>query len=139
MPESAVANAAILVVDDMVANVLLLERMLASGGFSNVRGQTNPRAVFRDFLDFKPDIILLDLQMPEMNGLSVLKGLAGVFGPDALPPILVISGDDDDDKRAAAIAAGACDFLTKPFEFKVVLDRITRRLTDRLSARPATP
>ncbi|MBV9470258.1 MAG: response regulator, partial [Abitibacteriaceae bacterium] len=68
MAKLAFLNAGILIVDDELANVRLLEKILQNAGYSNVFSTTNPHEVFPLFVERQPDLILLDLMMPEMNG-----------------------------------------------------------------------
>ena len=130
---------AIFVVDDNEANRRLLELIMATVGFTNVRlfgdGLTALDAVVAD----PPDIILLDLHMPGMDGFAVLARLVGIVGPDDFLPVVVLTTDADRDARTRALAAGATDFLTKPFDGEEVVVRVrnhlrTRRLQRELAA-----
>lgn len=130
---SALARAVVLVVDDGDANVLLLQRLLTRAGAATVEGVTDPRRAAQTYLRLNPDLVLLDLHMPHMDGLAVLKALKALTPPDAFVPIVVLTADATIEAKNQALAAGAKDFLTKPFEHREVLLRAhnlleTRRL-----------
>lgn len=117
-------DARILVVDDEKANVLLLERILAQAEYTNVRSTSNPGAV-RDLVEeFRPDLILLDLHMPEMDGFAVMDQLKASFDQASNPPVLVLTADITREVKHRALVAGAHDFLTKPLDMEEVLLRI---------------
>lgn len=130
-------NARILVVDDEEANVRVLLRLLEWAGYTSLRGLTDPRAAAEVFEEFDPDLLVLDLHMPHLDGFEVMDLIGPLRRQDDYFPILVITGDLDDDVRTRALANGAKDFVTKPFEDSEVLLRIktlleTRRLHLRL-------
>jgi signal transduction histidine kinase len=106
----------ILVVDDEDANVRLLERMLAASGFEQVRTTTDPRTVEDEIRTWMPDLILLDLLMPYLDGFEVMRLVRDMLGPEAFLPILVITADATEETKRRALAAGANDFVTKPFD-----------------------
>jgi putative two-component system response regulator len=126
-------DARILVVDDEPANVLLLERILGKAGYRSVRSTTDPEAVLRTVTEFRPDVLLLDLKMPRLDGFAILELLRTAEAPDPDLPILVLSADATGDTKRRALEAGARDFLTKPFDMEEVLLRIA----DMLDLRPA--
>jgi putative two-component system response regulator len=123
----------VLVVDDEDANVHLLERLLSRWGFTNVVSTTDSSRVLSLYATFRPDVLLLDLQMPTPTGLQVMESLADdVHGPVHLP-ILVLTADATLETKQKALAEGARDFLTKPFDPTEVKLRLynlleTRRL-----------
>ena len=117
-------NARILVVDDDPTNVALLEGLLGDEGFTQVRSTTDSRQVLSLCREFKPDIILLDLLMPHLNGLAVLDSIAEEFRGEEFPPVLVLTADATPATKNIALAAGATEFLTKPFNHTDVLLRI---------------
>lgn len=130
MPDpTAILDASILIVDDQRANVLLLERMLADAGYRNVHSSLQPRAVCGLHLRHRYDLILLDLQMPEMDGFEVMEALKGIEPGDYLP-VLVITAQPGHKLRA--LQAGAKDFVSKPFELVEVQTRIRNMLEVRL-------
>ncbi|NGZ85568.1 response regulator [Duganella aceris] len=126
---SAILDASILIVDDQEANVMLLEQMLANGGYTNVTGTTDPFAVCDMHQEHHFDLILLDLQMPGMSGFEVLEALK-VIEPDGYVPVLVITAQPN--HKLQALQAGAKDFVSKPFELIEVETRIRNMLEVRL-------
>ena len=123
----------ILVVDDEPANVLLLQRMLEDDGYQAITTTTDSRRVLDLYRSLRPDLIVLDLMMPHLDGIAVLEQLSGEIPADTYVPVLVLTADATLEARRRALAAGAHDFLTKPFERFEVLLRIknllhTRRL-----------
>ncbi len=124
-------KAPILIVDDNLANVLLLERMLGEEGYLNVHTTTDPRDVveLHDRRGF--DIVLLDIRMPGMDGFQVLEALTDAIRDDYLP-VLVLSADLDPATRLKALELGARDFIAKPFERSEVLTRVRNLLEVRI-------
>ncbi len=122
----------ILVVDDEQANVRLLERILEHGAYTNVRSTTDPRQVLSLFVAFRPDLILLDLNMPHLDGFQVLQQLSGQIPAGAYLPVLVLTADVTGEARNRALTEGASDFLTKPFDHTEALLRISNLLETRL-------
>jgi adenylate cyclase len=130
MPEaSAILKAKILIVDDQQANVLLLERMLAGAGYTSVTSTLDPRAVCELHEKNRYDLIVLDLQMPGMDGFQVMEGLKPIE-KDGYLPVLVITAQPDHKLRA--LQAGAKDFISKPFDVAEVLMRVHNMLEVRL-------
>jgi cyclic di-GMP phosphodiesterase len=122
----------ILIVDDQPANVALLERLLAQGGYTDVASTTDSRDVTRLYQEFEPDLILLDLNMPHLDGFRVMQELAPLIPPGYYMPILVLTADVTPDAKRRALSAGAKDFLTKPLDHIEVLLRIRNLLETRL-------
>jgi len=130
MPDAAaILRAKVLVVDDLPANVLLVERMLAGAGYSAVTSTLDPRAVRALHEKNRYDLIVLDLQMPGMDGFEVMEGLKGIEA-DAYLPVLVVTAQPDHKLRA--LKAGARDFISKPFDVAEVLTRVHNLLEVRL-------
>jgi diguanylate cyclase (GGDEF)-like protein len=123
------SRACILIIDDEQANVRLLERMLLSGGFSQVHGTTDPREAVTLFDELRPDLIMLDLQMPHLDGFAVMAALRERTKPQEYLPVLVLTADTTRETRDRALSGGAKDFLTKPLERTEVLLR-TRNLLE---------
>jgi adenylate cyclase len=119
----------ILIVDDKLVNVLLLERMLAGAGYSNISSTTSPADVCRLHLEHRYDLILLDLQMPGTDGFEVMERLKQVEVGGYLP-VLVITAQPA--QKLRALKAGARDFVSKPFELAEVLVRVHNLLEVRL-------
>jgi adenylate cyclase len=130
MPDTPeILKAKILIVDDLPANVLLLERMLGEAGYEGVTSTLDPRAVHALHETNRYDLILLDLQMPGMDGFEVMEGLKDIETAGYLP-VLVITAQPDHKLRA--LRAGAKDFISKPFEVAEVLTRVHNMLEVRL-------
>jgi len=127
-----VKESTILVVDDKPANVMLLEQLLEEEGYDNVLSTTDPRDVVELYQNRSIDMILLDIRMPFMDGIEVMKALKDVIGDDDYLPILVLTAQTDMETRQNALAAGARDFLTKPFQPWEVFQRIHNLLETRI-------
>jgi putative two-component system response regulator len=117
-------DARLLVVDDEPANVALLERTLEQAGYVDVVSTTDPRTVVDHIRDRPPDLLLLDLHMPEVDGFAVIDDLIATIAPSSRPPILVLTADITQAAKHRALAAGARDYLTKPFDIEETLLRI---------------
>ncbi len=126
---SDILGAHILIVDDQEANVLLLERMLQSAGYTSVTSTRDPFEVCELHRTHRYDLILLDLQMPGMDGFQVLAGLK-VVEADGYVPVLVVTAQPGHKLRA--LDAGAKDFISKPFDMAEVLARVHNMLEVRL-------
>ncbi|MHB8522051.1 MAG: adenylate/guanylate cyclase domain-containing protein [Limisphaerales bacterium] len=126
---SDILNAKVLVVDDQEANVRLLERMLAGAGYASVASTMDPHAVCGLHRNNRYDLILLDLQMPGLDGFQVMEGLKEIE-TDGYLPVLVITAQADHKLRA--LKAGARDFVSKPFDLAEVLMRVHNLLEVRL-------
>ena len=129
----------ILIVDDQVAILTALETALSSAGYCKLKCLNDSRHVLSVFLQFRPDLILLDLHMPHLDGLAVIDLLAGVIPADDYLPILVLTGDSTSKAKEQALSRGAHDFLPKPLHKAEVLLRVrnllqTRRLHLQLKA-----
>src|SRR5471032_1011340 len=124
-----ILNASILVVDDQEANVMLLEQMLRNAGYSRISSTMDPQAVRALHQEHRYDLILLDLQMPEMDGFEVMEGLRDIEAGSYLP-VLVITAQPGHKLRA--LQAGAKDFVSKPFDLVEVKTRIHNMLEVRL-------
>ncbi len=122
-------HASILIVDDQHANVELLEQMLHEAGYQRIASTTDPRAVSELHRKNHYDLILLDLQMPDMDGYQVMEALKPIE-TDSYLPVLVITAQPDHKLRA--LAAGAKDFVSKPFDLVEVKTRIHNMLEVRL-------
>lgn len=124
-----ILNASILIVDDQQANVMLLNDVLRHSGYTNITGTQNPREVAALHREHNYDLILLDLQMPEMDGFQVMEALKEIES-DGYLPVLVITAQPGHKLRA--LAAGAKDFVSKPFDLVEVQTRIYNMLEVRL-------
>ena len=121
----------ILIVDDEPGNVLLLEQMMIQGGYSNIHSTTDSTQSLRLFSEVQPDIILLDLNMPLMDGFEVMGQLKEV-DPQSLVPVLVLTALKDEETKLRALRSGAKDFLSKPFDLTEASLRIKNLLEMRL-------
>jgi putative two-component system response regulator len=119
----------VLIVDDLEANVQLLTRMLVSAGYTSVASTMDPLEVCELHREHRYELILLDLQMPGMDGFQVMEGLKEIE-PDGYLPVLVITAQPGHKLRA--LQAGAKDFISKPFELAEVLARVHNMLEVRL-------
>jgi PAS domain S-box-containing protein len=124
-----ILNASILIVDDQEANVLLLEEMLRDAGYVRITSTMNPYSVCKLHLENHYDLILLDLQMPGMDGFQVMDALKK-NDADGYVPILVITAQPG--HKLQALASGAKDFVAKPFDMIEVQTRIHNMLEVRL-------
>jgi PAS domain S-box-containing protein len=115
---SEILNASILIVDDQEANVMLLEQMLRDAGYGRITTTMDPRTVCSLYSAHRYDLILLDLQMPEMDGFQVMEGLKEIE-TDGYLPVLVITAQPGHKLRA--LQAGAKDFVSKPLDLIEVL------------------
>jgi diguanylate cyclase (GGDEF)-like protein len=127
--DELLSRARVLIIDDEPANVRLLERVLLTGGFTETRGVTDPRDALATFDEMRPDIVMLDLHMPHLDGYAVLAQLRARCSPNEYLPILVLTADTTREARERALSNGARDFLTKPLERTEVLLR-TRNLLE---------
>ena len=123
-------DARIVIVDDEKAYVQLLHRFLESAGYENVVTTTQPREVADLVASFRPDLILLDLRMPDMDGIEVMHELEP-FTSSFYLPILVLTGDITDEAKRKSLSSGAKDFLNKPFDLTEVRLRIENLLETR--------
>lgn len=131
VPPSALYQARILVVDDEPANVKLLEKMLGASGYTQVVGTTEPREGLKIYENSPVDLVLLDLNMPQLDGFQFLAHLRDSFVTD-YPPVLVLTAQIDRESRLRALEAGARDFVTKPFDRLELMSRIRNMLEVRL-------
>jgi adenylate cyclase len=115
------AKTKVLVVDDVPTNVRLLEAILTSHGYTVISAASGREALDRVMADL-PDLVLLDIQMPGMNGYEVCRRLREVPATEFLPVVMVTSSDSE--VRSEAIEVGADDFITKPFNQQELLARV---------------
>ena len=129
LTKQEILNASILVVDNQPSNVMLLEEMLAGAGYTRISSTTDPFSVCDLHRKHRYDLILLDLQMPGMDGFQVMEALKEIETHGYLP-VLVITAQPDHKLRALAV--GAKDFVAKPFDLVEVQTRIHNMLEVRL-------
>jgi putative two-component system response regulator len=131
MQTSRPTDARILVVDDERVNVVLLERILERDGYRNVRSTTDPHRAAVLYDQWEPDLVLLDLHMPGLDGFAVMEQLEDRISSDSFVPILILTADIRPEVKRRALSAGAKDFVTKPFDRTEVLLRIQNLLETR--------
>jgi PleD family two-component response regulator len=124
-----ILNAKVLIVDDRESNVSLLEQILAEDGYMRVTGTTDSLQVCELHRTNRYDLILLDLQMPGMDGFQVMDGLKATESESYLPVIVLTAQPTH---KLRALKAGARDFISKPFELVEVQTRIRNMLEVRL-------
>lgn len=130
--QSDLNTCCILIVDDEAANVLLLRSLLEREGYNNIIGLTDPSTAVAAFVERGPDLVLLDLMMPSVDGYQLLEA----FGRQTLPgdyrPVLVLTADTTAAARRRALSLGAKDFVSKPFDVVEVALRISNLLETRI-------
>ena len=121
-------GARILIVDDEDINVRFLNRVLQKAGFQIIAGVNDARLALDEVESFQPDLVVLDLHMPWVDGFDILEKLRTGQAEGDFLPVLVLTGDMSSEVRLRALAAGARDFLYKPFDNTEVLLRIRNLL-----------
>ena len=109
-------DARILAVDDEPPNLALIKAVLLREGFTQVETLTDPREAVERHLVFAPDLVLIDLMMPSIDGYALLDSLGRLTRPDDLVPIMVLTADTSIEAKRRALALGARDIVTKPFD-----------------------
>ncbi len=127
--ESDIFLSKILIVDDEAVSAELLRSLLEAVGYTRAEVSTNPKEVVARHVEHRYDLILLDLQMPEMDGFQVIEDLK-VFETDPYLPVIVLTAQHD--QKLLALRAGAKDFITKPFDLAEVTLRMHNMLEVRL-------
>ena len=110
------SDARILVIDDEPANLALVAAALAREGYNNIETVPDPRKAIERYLAFRPDLVLLDLMMPGIDGYALLDRLGRLLTANDLVPIMVLTADTSIEARRRALALGARDIVTKPFD-----------------------
>ncbi len=128
MESEILKGSKILIVDDKEANIEVLTGLLEFEGYRNIQTTTDSRKVVDIYKDFHPDLIVLDLMMPFLDGFEVMKLLRGIISREKYLPILVLTADNSDATKKKALASGATDFLSKPFDLVEVALRILNLL-----------
>lgn len=122
-----IKSANILIIDDQSINLEIIEELLSTEGFKNLTLFSEPELAVKHYLNSPPDIVLLDINMPVMNGFEVMTRFhEAQFNPP--PPVLVITAQSDRTVRLKALKSGARDFLNKPFDTQEVLSRLNNLL-----------
>jgi CheY-like chemotaxis protein len=131
MSQDVIRKARALIVDDEPSNVRLLERILELNGAPAIRSTTDSRETLSIVLEFEPDIVLLDLHMPHLDGFAVMELLKSAVPADSYMPILVLTADITAETKRRAFMAGAKDFVTKPLDHSEVVLRMKNLLENR--------
>lgn len=131
MNDLRLPDARILIIDDQEGNVLFLEGLLEQGGYRSWRSLREPRAAAAVCAEFRPDLVLLDLLMPDLDGFGVLEQLAPYLAAQVYLPVLILTVDITPESKRRALAAGARDFLAKPLDAVEVLLRVKNLLETR--------
>lgn len=127
MLKNKIEDGKILIIDDEPGNVKIFERVLKGAGFKNITSITDSLLAVETYQRLRPDLILLDLKMPKLDGFGVMQALKEVETETYLP-ILVLTAQRDDATRLLALESGAKDFISKPFEMTEALTRVRNML-----------
>jgi PleD family two-component response regulator len=128
---AAPLDARLLVIDDETVNLDLMRRVLVRAGYQQITCCSDPTEALARFDEVAPDLVLLDLHMPVLDGFAVLEQLAARIPPDEFLPRLVITADSTGQTRRRALASGAHDFLTKPIDVAETTLRVANLLHTR--------
>ncbi|WP_409996163.1 response regulator [Qipengyuania gaetbuli] len=132
MAPAEITSCRILAIDDEDANVLLLRSVLEREGYTDIHCLTDPKKAMRAYIDLQPDIVLLDLMMPEIDGFELLEAFSRHDRAEEFRPILVLTADTTLQARRRALSLGAKDFVAKPFDVIEVGLRIANLLETRI-------
>ena len=132
--QAARNGARILIIDDEPANLKLLDKMLSAQGYQQRILIQDPREVLPSYQTQRPDLILLDINMPHLDGYQVMEQLTGLNDP-LLPPIVILTAQHTKDYLLRALAGGARDFVSKPFDRNELLMRVRNLLDAQLAHR----
>jgi putative two-component system response regulator len=133
-PTEALRQERIFIVDDEPTNLKLLDRMLRGQGYQGLVLVDDPRDVLDLYRSARPDLILLDINMPHLDGYQVMEQLQALNDP-LLPPIVILTAQHGKDFLLRALAGGARDFITKPFDRNELLMRVRNLLDAQLAHR----
>ena len=122
----------ILAIDDEEANVLLLKNVLQREGYTDIHCITDPEKALDAYIALSPDLVLLDLMMPKIDGFQLLEAFSRHDRSDEFRPVLVLTADTTLQTRRRALALGAKDFVSKPFDVIEVALRISNLLETRI-------
>lgn len=133
VPVLSLDDARVMVIDDQLPNVLLVRQILKIAGFTRVRGFTNPREALSAMAGWPPDLVILDLHMPLLDGVGLIEAMRPRERTYDFVPVLVLTADTTRAALTRVLQAGANDFLTKPVD----QDELTLRVRNLLSIRVA--
>jgi putative two-component system response regulator len=134
MTDGVFDPARIFIVDDEPTNLKLLDKLLGSQGYRHLTLIHDPREVAVRYCEQRPDLILLDINMPHLDGYQVMAQLKALNDP-LLPPIVILTAQHGRDDLLKALAAGARDFVPKPFDRSELLMRVRNLLDAQLAHR----
>jgi EAL domain-containing protein (putative c-di-GMP-specific phosphodiesterase class I)/DNA-binding response OmpR family regulator len=129
--EQALLGSTVLVVDDHEPNLVLVEKILSKAGVSNVHTTGDPTDVIRLYCAVRPDLVILDLHMPGMDGVEVMRAMRDATAAGEFVPVIVLTADATTKARDRVLSAGANDFLTKPVDRTEVVLRVRNLLHSR--------
>jgi len=129
--ERALLGSTVLVVDDHQPNLVLVEKILTKAGVSNVHTTGEPNDVVRLYRSVRPDLVILDLHMPGMDGVEVMQAMRDATPDGEFVPVIVLTADATTKARDRVLSAGANDFLTKPVDRTEVVLRVRNLLHSR--------
>lgn len=129
-----ISNARILIVDDEPANLKLLDKLLTAQGYARLVLVQDPRDVLARYQEERTDLVLLDINMPHLDGFQVMEQIRGLSDP-LQPPVLILTAQHGQDFLLRALAGGARDFVTKPFDRNELLMRVRNLLEAQLAHR----
>ena len=129
--EEQILNAKILIVDDNILNVQILKKILTEAGYYHLAVTTDATKAFPMYQEIRPDLVLLDFNMPQLNGIQVMEQFISIAPEDYLP-VLMLTAEDDAGLRIKALQSGAKDFLKKPYDRLEVLLRSRNLIEVRL-------
>ena len=132
MTEEILRQGRILLVDDEVRSLCLLESVLDRLRFKHLRKLTDSTRILEEFEAFQPDLIITDIEMPEMDGIQLVEQIRNYLPREACLPILVLTGSQDPQIKRRALIAGATDILFKPFESSEMQMRVRSLLQTRM-------
>ncbi|MEW6982811.1 HD-GYP domain-containing protein [Colwelliaceae bacterium 6471] len=124
----------IFIIDDEPANLKLLQRMLEAQGYNELVLISDPREVISQYQLKRPDLILLDINMPHLDGYQVMEQLQAL-GDSLLPPIVMLTAQSGKDFLLRSLAAGARDYICKPFDRNELLMRVRNLLEAQVAHR----
>ncbi len=130
--EEIFSESSIMIVDDDATSIRLLTKILSEAGYGNISSTQEPREVEKLYREINPDLLILDLHMPHMEGFRIMDQLRAIHHDDDYLPVLVISQERNRVIQFSALEAGAKDFLVKPFDGIEVLLRIHNFLEVRM-------
>lgn len=127
MNKDKLKNSKILVIDDEAVNVAILEELLDMNGFTDVNGISDPVKAVELYENKEFDVVLLDINMPVLNGFEVMEKFEEI-NKENPPPVIVLTALHDNDTRMHALNGGASDFVTKPFQPDEIISRVKNLL-----------